>query len=117
MLLETTFSSLSQVLIKRKEEIFKKPSCIKNSTSSLIDTSIENITGESSQSGTESDTSINSRSSRSRTARKKTKSNQNTCRLIDESASSLNTSKETTSLILTPSRTRRSMSILIPHPQ
>ncbi|KYN45133.1 Mediator of DNA damage checkpoint protein 1 [Trachymyrmex septentrionalis] len=109
---ETTISSLSQVSIKRKEEIFKKPSRIKNSLSSLIDTSIENMTGESSQSGTESDTSINSRSSRSKTARKKMESNQNTCRLTDESASSLNTSTETTSLLLTPSRTRRSMSIL-----
>ncbi|KAG5325297.1 MDC1 protein, partial [Pseudoatta argentina] len=106
---ETTISSLSQVSIKRKEEIFKKPSRIKNSTSSLIDTSTENITGESSQSGTESDTS---RSSRSRTTRKKMESNQNICKLTDESASSLNTSTETTSLILTPSRTRRSMSIL-----
>ncbi|EGI57450.1 PREDICTED: MATH and LRR domain-containing protein PFE0570w [Acromyrmex echinatior] len=106
---KSSISSLSQVSIKRKEEIFKKPSRIKNFTSSLIDTSTENITGESSQSGTESDTS---RSSRSRTARKKMESNQNTRRLTDESASSLNTSTETTSLILTPSRTRRSMSIL-----
>lgn len=112
---KSSISSLSQaqVSIKRKEEIFKKPSRIKQtSTSSLIDTSTENTTGESSQSGTESDASINSRSSRSRTARKKMESNQNTCRLIDESASSLNISTETTSLILTPSRTRRSMSSL-----
>ncbi|XP_018373666.1 PREDICTED: mediator of DNA damage checkpoint protein 1-like [Trachymyrmex cornetzi] len=109
---KSSISSLSQVSIKRKEEIFKKPSRIKNSTSSLIDTSTENITGESSQSGTESDTSISSRSLRSRTARKKIESNPNTCRLTDESASSLNTSTETISLTLTPSRTRRSMSIL-----
>ena len=110
---ETTISSLSHVIsIKRKEEIFKKPSRIKNSTSSLIDISIENITCESSQSSTESDTSINSRASRLRTTRKKMESNQNICRLIDESALSLNTSTETTSLILTPSRTRRNISIL-----
>jgi len=102
----------AQVLIKK--EIFKKPTRInQNSTSSILDSSTEN-TGESSQSSMESDASTNSRLSRSKTARsrKKEKMESNQSRLINESTSRLNINVEITSPVSTPSRTRRSTSVL-----
>ncbi|XP_018405943.1 PREDICTED: extracellular matrix-binding protein ebh [Cyphomyrmex costatus] len=101
----------TQISIK-KTEMFKKPRITRNSTSSLLDISAENTTDENSQGSIESNASISSRSSRSRTTRKKMESNQNTHKLIDKTASTLHTNTETTSLILTPSRTRRSTSSL-----
>ncbi|KYM93603.1 Mediator of DNA damage checkpoint protein 1 [Cyphomyrmex costatus] len=95
-----------------ESKMFKKPRITRNSTSSLLDISAENTTDENSQGSIESNASISSRSSRSRTTRKKMESNQNTHKLIDKTASTLHTNTETTSLILTPSRTRRSTSSL-----
>lgn len=112
-------SSQSKAQMAQKKGTFKKPTRIthnQNSASSISDSSTENMIGESSQGSTESDASTSSRVSRSKAAsiRKKgmVESNQNTRRLPYDGASVLNTSAEVTSLVLTPSRTRRSTSIL-----
>lgn len=114
--------SPSEVQVSKKKETFKKPTRMKNSTnltigmknstSLTIDSSAENTISENSQDSMESDTSTNSRISRSRAVsikKKKMELNENT--LIDESVSKLNISVEITSLS-TPSRMRRSTSIL-----
>lgn len=106
--------SLPEAHISKKKETFKKPTRVKNSTSLILDSSVENTISENSQNSIESDISTNSRVSRSRAASIKKKNmelNQNTHILINESVSRLNTSIEITSLS-TPSRTRRSTSIL-----
>lgn len=112
---KNSISLLPEIQISKKEETFKKPTRIKNSTNFILDSSAENTIGESSQGSTDSDASTSSRVSRSKVTsiRKKEKMelNQDRYRLIDESASGLNTSGEITHLS-TPSRMRRSTSIL-----
>lgn len=110
----SSVSSLPEAQISKKET-FKKPTRInQNSTGSILDSSIGSTTGESSQSSTGSDASTSSRFSRSKAAsmKKKQKIESNQNRLIDESASKLNASVEVPSPVSTPSRTRRSTSIL-----
>ncbi|XP_028048952.1 uncharacterized protein MAL13P1.304 isoform X2 [Monomorium pharaonis] len=106
-------SSLSEAQIKKKET-FKKPTRLdQTSASSILNLSMENMISESSQDSTESDASTSSRFSKITSARRKekTKLNQNT--RSNGASSSLNTSVESTSSLLsTPSRTRKSTSIL-----
>ncbi|XP_071576038.1 uncharacterized protein Mu2 isoform X2 [Temnothorax nylanderi] len=107
--------SLPESQASKKKETFKRPTRVKNSSNLTLDSSTENTISESSQGSTESDASTSSRVSRSKAAsmkkKEKTELNQNTHRLIDESASGSSTSGEVISLS-TPSRTRRSASIL-----
>jgi len=107
-----TKNSLLPEIQVSKKEAFKKPR-IKNSTNFNLDSSAENTIVESSQGSTDSNASTSSRVSRSRVTsiRKKEKMKLNQDRLIDESSSGLSTSGEITCL-LTPSRMRRSTSIL-----
>lgn len=94
-----------------KKEAFKKPR-IKNSINFNLDSSAENTIGESSQGSTDSNASTSSRVSRSKVTNIRKKEKElNQDRLIDESASELTTSGEITYLS-TPSRMRRSTSIL-----
>ncbi|XP_024871871.1 mediator of DNA damage checkpoint protein 1-like isoform X2 [Temnothorax curvispinosus] len=107
--------SLPESQASKKKETFKRPTRVKNSSNLTLDSSTENMISESSQGSTESDASTSSRVSRSKAAsmkkKEKTELNQNTHRLIDESASGSSTSGEVISLS-TPSKTRRSASIL-----
>lgn len=114
-----TKSSAAKTQALEQKESFKKPTRInQNSTSSVFDSSIENITSESSQNSIESDTLSNSRSSRSKTARARKKEKiemtQNMHRTVNDSVSSMiNTNIEITSLLSTSStRMRRSASVL-----
>ncbi|XP_070172312.1 GRIP and coiled-coil domain-containing protein [Polyergus mexicanus] len=113
----TKSSARTQAL--EKKETFKKPTSVKNSASSVFDSSTEDTTSESSQnSNIENDTLSSSRSSRSKTAslRKKGKIEvtRNMRSMIDDSTSSkINTSTEFISLPSMPStRVRRSTSVL-----
>lgn len=113
-----TKSSTAKAQALEKKETFKKPTRInQNSTNSVFDSSSENTTSESSQNSIESDILSNSRSSRSKTAgarrNEKIEMTRNMHRMVNDSVSSINTSKEVTSLLSTPStRMRRSASVL-----
>ncbi|KAM0731471.1 Mediator of DNA damage checkpoint protein 1 [Formica fusca] len=102
-----------------KKETFKKPTSVKNSASSIFDSSTEDTTSENSQnSNIENDTSSSSRSSRSKTASIRKKEKIEVTRSMrsmvnDSTSSRINTSTENTPLPSTPStRVRRSTSVL-----
>ncbi|CAL1681802.1 unnamed protein product [Lasius platythorax] len=113
-----TRSSAAGTQASKKKEIFKKPTRVnQNSASSVFDSSTENTTSESSQNSMENDTFSSSRASRSKVAglrkTEKIEMNQSMRRMVNDSASRINTSIEIASPPSTPStRMRRSASVL-----